>query len=135
MLWKSKFTDVCDFEGKVKLKFYNNTSNLQDWEQTVRVTLQCGPYKGHIAFQVIGNQYGKNILCFYPDQLTPRDVDAFVENTCNMKIDPTRRFFHFDLRLEELDSTQHYAFPCMDRRIDNMIVAMEIIECKPYKKP
>lgn len=117
------------------MKFYNNTSNLQDWEQTVRVTLQYGPYKGHIAFQVIGNQYGKNILCFYPDQLTPRDVDAFVENTCNMKIDPTRRFLHFDLRSEELDSTQHYAFPCMDRRIDNMIVAMEIIECKPYKKP
>ena len=50
-----------------------------------------------------------------------------------MKIDPTRRFLHFDLRSEELNSTQHYAFPCMDRRIDNMIVAMEIIECKPYK--
>ena len=28
------------------MKFYNNISNLQDWEQTVRVTLQCGPYKG-----------------------------------------------------------------------------------------
>ena len=116
------------------MNFYNNTSNLQDWEQTVRVTLQCGPYKGHIAFQVIGNQYGKNILCFYPDQLTRREIEAFVENTCNMEIDPTRRFLHFDLHSEELDSTQHYAFPCMDRGIDNMIVAMEIIEPKPHKK-
>lgn len=82
------------------MNFYNNTSNLQDWEQTVRVTLQCGPYKGHIAFQVIGNQYGKNILCFYPDQLTQREIEAFVENTCNMEIDPTRRFLHFDLHSE-----------------------------------
>ena len=61
------------------MKFYNNISNLQDWEQTVRVTLQCGPYKGYISFAVIGNQFGKNVLAFYPDQLTPRDISAFVE--------------------------------------------------------
>lgn len=115
------------------MKFYNNTSDLWDWEQTVRVTLQCGPYKGTIAFKVIGNQHGKNVLGFYPDQLTERDIAAFVENTCNMEIDPTRRILHFDLRSEELDTVQHYAFPCMDNRIDNMVVAMEIIESKPYK--
>ena len=116
------------------MKFYNNTNNLNDWEQTVRVTLQCGPFKGPIAFKVIGNQYGKNVLCFYPDQLTERDIAAFVENTCNMEIDPIRRILRFDLRSEELDVVQHYAFPCMDSRIDNMVVAMEIIESKPYKK-
>lgn len=82
---------------------------------------------------MIGNQHGKNVLGFYPDQLTERDIAAFVENTCNMEIDPTRRILHFDLRSEELDAVQHYAFPCMDSRIDNMVVAMEIIESKPYK--
>ena len=50
-----------------------------------------------------------------------------------MEIGPTRRILHFDLRSEELDAVQHYAFPCMDSRIDNMVVAMEIIESKPYK--
>ena len=116
------------------MKFYNNISNLQDWEQTVRVTLQCGPYKGYISFAVIGNQFGKNVLAFYPDQLTPRDISAFVENECNMKVDPTRRILHFDLKSEELNSTQHYEIPYMDARIDNMVVAVEIIESKPYKR-
>lgn len=116
------------------MKFYNNISNLQDWEQTVRVTLQCGPYKGHISFVVVGNQFGKNVLAFYPDQLTPRDISAFVENECNMEIDPTRRILHFDLKSEELNSTQHYELPCMDARIDNMVVAVEIVESKPYKR-
>ena len=116
------------------MKFYNNISNLQDWEQTVRVTLQCGPYKGYISFAVIGNQFGKNVLAFYPDQLTPRDISAFVENECNMKVDPTRRILPFDLKSEELNSTQHYEIPYMDARIDNMVVAVEIIESKPYKR-
>lgn len=60
---------------------------------------------------VIGNQFGKNVLAFYPDQLTPRDISAFVENECNMEIDPTRRILHFDLKSEELNSTQHYELP------------------------
>lgn len=115
------------------MEFYNNISNLRDWEQTVRVTLQCGPYKGHISFVVVGNQFGKNVLTFYPDQLTQRDIDAFTENECNMEIDPTRRILHFDLTSKELNITQHYAIPCMDARIDNMIVAVEITESKPHK--
>lgn len=51
-----------------------------------------------------------------------------------MEIDPTRRILHFDLTSEELNSTQHYEIPCMDARIDNMVVAMEIVESKPYKR-
>ena len=41
---------------------------------------------------------------------------------------------HFDLKSEELNSTQHYELPCMDARIDNMVVAVEIVESKPYKR-
>ena len=98
------------------------------------MTLQCGPYKGHISFCGSWKSVWEECFGVYPDQLTPRDIDTFVENECNMEIDPTRRILHFDLTSEELNSTQHYEIPCMDAGIDNMVVAVEIIESKPYKR-
>jgi hypothetical protein len=98
----------------------------------VRVTLQSGKYKGHIAFEIGGNCLGKDLLEFYPDCECQEDVDKYVENDCEFMIDDEDNMYFYKLHNDDEGNT--CCFESDLSELEHNIVAIEIINCVVNKE-
>ncbi len=108
------------------MKYYDNNDNLHDRIHTIRVTLQSGEYKGHIVFKVGGNCFGMDLLTWNPECETQEDVDRFVENDCNFRIDEEYNCYLYTLKDENGNECE---FESDEDELKDNVVAIEIIDC------
>jgi hypothetical protein len=108
------------------MKYYDNRDNFHERTHTIRVTLQSGEYKGHIAYKVGGNCFGSTFLEWNPECDTQEDINGYVENDCNFRVDEECDIFLFTLTNEKGDKCD---FECDERELEENVVAIEIIDC------
>lgn len=113
------------------MKYYDNRDNIRERIHTIRVTLQSGEYKGHIAYEVGGNCFGKTLLDWDPECVSQEEVDGYIENDCNFRIDEDYNCYTFTLKDENGNTCD---FECDEDEINDNVVAIEIIDCKVVKK-
>lgn len=107
------------------MKYYDNQDNIRERTHTIRVTLQNGAYKGHIAYKMGGNCFGKTLLDWTPECESQEDVEKYVENDCSFEIDDMG-YYLYTLRDEEGNTC---SFESDERDLEENIVAIEIIDC------
>lgn len=108
------------------MKFYNNLDNFYERTHTIRVTLQIGEYKGHIAYKMGGNCFGKTLLDWNPDYDDQEDINRYVENDCNFRLDEDYDVYLFTLKNENGETSN---FECDLYDLENNVVAIEIVDC------
>lgn len=114
-------------KGDFKMKNYDNSDNFREKVHTVRVTFQSGKYKGHIAFKMGGNCRGKDLLDWDADYEEQENVEKYVENDCQFRIDDEGNIYCMVLKDDEGNELE---IECYDsREVDENIVAIEIIDC------
>ncbi len=69
------------------MESYDNRYDACSKVHTVRVTLQSGPYKGHIAYEIGGNCFGLDMLDWNPECEDQYDIELYVENDCEFRFD------------------------------------------------
>lgn len=108
------------------MKNYNNDKYASNRFHTVRVTLQSGEYKGHIAERVGGNCLGKYLLEWNPDCDSQEDVEKYVENDCNFEIDDENEIYCYTLAD---DQGNKCSFESDIEELEHNVVAIEIVDC------
>lgn len=95
---------------------------------TIRVTFQSDEYKGHIAYEMGGNCAGLDVMDWDPDCTDQDDIDLYVENDCNFRLDEDMDYFLFELHDEAGNACE---FECDGDDLKECVVAVEIIACRP----
>lgn len=108
------------------MKYYDNRDNFRERTHTIRVTLQSGQYKGHIAFIMGGNCFGKTLLDWSPDCECQEDVDRYVENDCDFRIDEDMEIYLYTLK-DGAGNTCTFESDLSE--LEDNIIAIEIIDC------
>ena len=109
------------------MEFYDNRDNFRPRTHTIRVTFQTENYVGHIAYEMGGNCQGLDVIDFDPDNISQDEIDSYTENDCNLSFDEDDEFFRITLTNPDGEQLQ-----CEreDEDFKNLIVAIEIINCK-----
>lgn len=113
-------------EGEKIMKYYDNMDNFRERTHTIRITLQCGEHKGHIAYKMGGNCFGKTLLDWSPECDSQEDVDRYVENDCGFRVDEDMGIYLYTLKDDEGNTCE---FESDDRELEENIVAIEIVDC------
>lgn len=100
--------------------------NFHHRMHTIRVTLQMGEYKGHIAFQMGGNCFGATLLEWNPECDRQEDIDRYVENDCDFRIEEDEEIYLYTLKDENGNTCE---FESDEGELKNNVVAIEIIDC------
>lgn len=108
------------------MKNYDNSDNFRDRVHKIRVTLQSGEYKGHIAFEMGGNCFGMDLLTWDPECNTQEDIERYVENDCKFRIDEDCDIYLFELKD---DNGNTCMFECDEYDLKRNVVAIEIVDC------
>ena len=64
----------------------NYNLNIGMATHTIRATLMCNDYIGHIAYKVSGNCKGIDVIIPNLDIFDENDINKFVENDCEFKL-------------------------------------------------
>jgi len=109
------------------MKCYENRDNFRERVHTIQVTFQSGEYKGRIAYKIGGNVFGIDLLGFDLETLDEDIIKNLVVNDCDFSFDYENEVFSLELKNESGDSLL-----CEedDYSLGNMVVALEIIDCK-----
>jgi hypothetical protein len=108
------------------MKHYNNGDNFKLRTHTIRVTLQSGQHKGHIAFKMGGNCFGLDLLEWSPECIEQEDVERYVENDCQFRIDEEYNCYLYTLKDDEGNECE---FESNERELKENVVAIEIVDC------
>jgi hypothetical protein len=109
------------------MKNYDNSDNYRKRTHTVRITLQSGEFKGHIAYKVGGNCLGLELLEWLPEEVEQEDIDIYVENDCEFKLIEDGALF--SIKLKDDDGAVYVIEPD-DDDIRSLIVGIKIIDCE-----
>jgi len=108
---------------------YDNSRPYKVKMHTVRVTLQSGRFKGHIAFKKGGNVYGADVLKFDDlECMDSDDVARFVENDCKFRIVGDS----YSYVLEDNDGNTCEFEDWSENDVLKNVVALEIINVEDY---
>lgn len=111
------------------MKRYENRDHFRERIHIVEVTLQSGEYKGTVKERVRGNTFGLNILnCFDPENIGVDDT--FYENNCGLKIiedDDGNYLYTCTLKNDEGEECE---MEYEADRLEDIVVKLEIIDCK-----
>lgn len=94
---------------------------------TIRLTLQIGPYVGHIAYQTMGARRGTNIFETPFQSHVQKDIDGYSENDCNLKSDVDEAYVRYYTGTLTAADGRTQPFVCSEYEMDESIVAMEVI--------
>jgi hypothetical protein len=113
------------------MKYYDNRDNFRNRTHTIRITLQSGEYKGHVAYKMGGNCFGLDLLTWDPECTCQEDIDQYVENDCDFRSDDDSGWFFFTLKD---DAGNECEFECDERELRDNVVAIEFIDCVVDKR-
>ena len=110
------------------MKYYDVESRYANRRSTIRITIQIGGFKGHLALYVEGNIRGKDLLQWSLFAETQEDIDNYVENDCNLRLANYVEVYRVLLHNDEGEE-QEFEF-CNEDEVSACIVGMEIIDCE-----